>query len=59
MKLYLYIFTSSKTPLAPNPYYIYAPSKEEAQKIYLKQMQQRDESVIDLPPDLKIERRNF
>lgn len=59
MKLYLYIFTSSKTPLAPNPYYIYAPSKEEAQKIYLERMQQRDKTLTELPSVLTIERRNF
>ena len=59
MLAYLYIFTSSKTPLTPNPYYIYAASKEEAKKKYLKRMKDRDTSIIDLPSDLKIERRNF
>ena len=59
MLSYLYIFTSSKTPLEPNPYYIYASSKEEAKKEYLKRMKERDTSIIDLPSDLKIERRNF
>lgn len=59
MLSYLYIFTSSKTPLEPNPYYIYAASKEEAKKEYLKRMKERDTSIIDLPSDLKIERRNF
>ena len=59
MLSYLYIFTSSKTPLEPNPYYIYAASKEEAKNEYLKSMKERDTSIIDLPSDLKIERRNF
>ena len=59
MLLYLYMFTSSKTPLTPNPYYLYAHDKEEAKKEYHKCMRRRDESVTELPSDLKIERRNF